>query len=115
MKKFASGEEVSPQSILLSFVNELVVDAAKSGDGRISKRSHRQLQRLMNTCIDVAAKDLLHVVVERFAAKHVQEGKTEMEEDFIMSPKGNKTNPTATDKFLPETSLPWAPMKAGAS
>jgi hypothetical protein len=84
-------EQVSPHSILLAFVKEQIEDGAKTGNGPLSHRTRRQLQRLMTTCIDVAAKELLHVVIDKFVTKHGQEG---MKEEF-MSPKG-KTATTET-------------------
>jgi hypothetical protein len=98
-------EHISPHSILLAFVKEQIEDAARTGNGTFSHRSSRQLQRLMTTCIDVAAKDLLHVVVEKFVSKHAQE---EMKEEF-MSPRGKTATATIitpSDSITVATGLP---------
>jgi hypothetical protein len=74
-----------PKSLLYAFVQELVMDAAKFGDGKISSRCERKLQRLMSTCIDSEAKQLLHSAIEKYVlcVKEMQ-----MEEDeLIASPE----------------------------
>jgi hypothetical protein len=86
-EKLDSGK-VSPQSFLLSYIQDLVKTASKTGDGKMSRRTQRQLQRMMTTCIDHAAKDLLHDVLAKFTAKHAVENNGEE----FMSPKANKLN-----------------------
>jgi hypothetical protein len=57
----------SPKSLLYAFVQDLVMDAGKSGDGTISPRAGRKLQRLILACVDIAAKELLQAVLEKYA------------------------------------------------
>jgi hypothetical protein len=58
----------SPKSVLYDFIAKLVCEAGASGDGKISARSSRQLERLVVACVQEAAKDILHAALEKYAA-----------------------------------------------
>jgi hypothetical protein len=73
----------SPKSVLYAFVQELVLDAGKSGERNISPRAQRKLQRLILACVDVAAKELLYTVLEKYSV-----GK-EMGLEELGNPKGS--------------------------
>jgi hypothetical protein len=57
----------SPKELLFAYVQELVMSAGSSGDGKMSQRSTRRLRRLILCCVDLAAKDLLHASLEKYA------------------------------------------------
>jgi hypothetical protein len=57
----------SPKSVLFSFVQELVLDAGKTGESNISPRAERKLHRLILACVDTAAKDLLISALEKYS------------------------------------------------
>jgi hypothetical protein len=60
-------ESVSPKNQVFSYVQELVSEAVKAGDERISLRSSRKLHRLLVSWVDTAAKELLQTTLERYA------------------------------------------------
>ena len=61
------GKDASPKTAIFTYIKELVGGAGKNGDGVISQRANRKLQRMMTACVDVAAKDLLHAALEKYA------------------------------------------------
>jgi hypothetical protein len=100
-----AGAYVHPKIGLLTFVEELVTDAAKNGESNITKRVKRKLQRLIVACVDEAAKDLLHAALDKFALQHdpysMMDGKAMLSPDKVSS--GSKITVT------PEASAPWTP------
>lgn len=60
-------KDLSPKSLLLLFVSELVSEASVTGSSKISTRSLRKLRRLFDASVDVEAKDLLHASVEKMS------------------------------------------------
>ena len=61
---------VSPKGLLMEYIQELLVAAAEAGpsvNGKISARASRTLHRLITSCVDVAAKELLHAMIEKYA------------------------------------------------
>jgi hypothetical protein len=93
--------DVSPKTAFLTYIEEIVNNAGNKGDGNISKRARRKLQRLMVACVDGAARDLLHSALEKFAAMqedtYCMDGKALLSPDRVMS--------TATF-ITPEAGLP---------
>jgi hypothetical protein len=86
---------VSPKGLLFEFIHELVSEAGKTGNQSISERSARKLERLMLACVDTAAKELVHAVVEKFAS--VQErsmGGDQLQSKALFSP--TRVSSTAT-------------------
>jgi hypothetical protein len=65
-KKEVDHLENSPRGLLYGFVQELVMDAGKSGDGTITPRAQRKLQRLIIACVDIAAKELIQSTLEKY-------------------------------------------------
>jgi hypothetical protein len=57
----------SPKSLLFAFVQELVLDAGKTGESNISPRAERKLHRLILACVDTAAKELLYSALEKYS------------------------------------------------
>jgi hypothetical protein len=46
------GKDASPKTVIFTYIKELVGDAGKNGDGIISPRANRKLQRMMTACVD---------------------------------------------------------------
>jgi hypothetical protein len=89
----------SPNAILYEYVKELVSTARRTGDGKISQRSARQLQRLIGACVDVAAKELLHSALEKYALQKnscVFEG-TQSESSSLMLTSPDKASSAAVE------------------
>jgi hypothetical protein len=68
---------VTPKGLLLGYIQELAIEAGESGNGKLNGRALRTLQRLITSCVDAAAKELLHAVMEKYAIEqdNVAEGK----------------------------------------
>jgi hypothetical protein len=60
---------VSPKGLLLEYVQELVIAARRSGEGKMSAMANNYLHRLINSCIDMAAKELMHAIIEKYASE----------------------------------------------
>jgi hypothetical protein len=92
-------KDVSPKSLLFDYVQELVKDAGKSGDLSMSLRCERKLHRLISACVDVAAKEILHAALEKYAN----------EKDTVLPLKHSSSSPekvisgTATTVITPGT------------
>jgi hypothetical protein len=81
---------VHPKIGLLTYIEELVNEAANNGERNITKRVKRHLLRLMGACVDTAAKDLLHTALEKFALQNdpynnMMDGKALMSPEKVMS------------------------------
>ena len=59
-------KSLSPKGLLLGYIQELVSEAAQSGNVEIDNRTLRKLQRLITSSVDVAAKELLHSFIEKY-------------------------------------------------
>jgi hypothetical protein len=70
-------------------VEELVSEAARTGDQRLSARATRKFQRLFVACVDTAAKELIHATLEKFASINESLGVEEklQSKAFILSPE----------------------------
>jgi hypothetical protein len=79
------GKEVSPKDVIFTYIKELISEAASTGEAKITARANRKLQRMMMTCVDVAAKDLLHAALEKFAVQN--EKYCNKSEETMMSPE----------------------------
>jgi phage terminase small subunit len=79
--------DYSPKAVLLSYIQELVGDAAKNGDASMSPRVSRKLERMMVAYVDVAAKDILHSALEKFAAQNEKYACEIMDAKVIVSPE----------------------------
>jgi hypothetical protein len=82
-----SKQMISPKSLLISYVQELVTGAVKTGEDRISLRSARNFHRLLLSCVDVAAKELLHASLEKYANQKdsIVEGKEMLSAEKLSS------------------------------
>jgi hypothetical protein len=80
---------MSPKAVMLTYIQELVKEAAQSGSLSISPRANRKLQRMMFACVDVAAKDMLFVALEKYAMgtpeKYNNDGQLLMSPEKAMS------------------------------
>jgi hypothetical protein len=56
---------ISPKGMLLDYIRQLIVELG--GSKKPSTRDWRTLQRLITTCVDVVAKELLHALIEKYA------------------------------------------------
>lgn len=77
-------DDISPKGLLLSFLSELVMDAAKTGEAKLSKRSQRKLTRLIDAAVDVEARDLLHAALSKLAFGKMEAMETA--KDSVRSP-----------------------------
>jgi hypothetical protein len=68
-KHESPNKTVSPKGLLLEYVQELVIAAGRSGEGKMSARAKSYLHRLINSCIDMAAKELMHAIIEKYASE----------------------------------------------
>jgi hypothetical protein len=74
---------VTPKSALYEYIAELVSEAAVNGDGKLSARSARQLDRLVVAFAQSLAKDVLQAALEK-SSQLDKEGYSEYEE--LLSP-----------------------------
>jgi hypothetical protein len=77
----------SPKALLFALLEELVSEAGSSGDGRLSARSSRKFQRLFIACVDTAAKELIHVALEKLGSLQESVVGEEKEQSLIFSPE----------------------------
>jgi hypothetical protein len=78
----------SPQSVLYAFVQELVLDAARTGECNMSPRAERKLHRLILACVDVAAKELLYSAFAKYSlGKEPGIHETANTKGILMSPE----------------------------
>jgi hypothetical protein len=95
--KKKSSNNMSPNVLLLEYVAELVVaTAGTTGHGKISMRSARKLHRMMLACVDVAAKELLHAALEKYASQKEVFADEEKQTASLVSPeRQHSTNEAA--------------------
>jgi hypothetical protein len=62
--------DYSPKAVVLNYILELVGDSAKNGEAKLLAPANRKLERMMAAYIDVAAKDILHSALEKFALQN---------------------------------------------
>jgi hypothetical protein len=58
-------ESISTKGMLLDYIRQLIKESG--GSQKTSDRDWRTLQRLITTCVDVVAKELLHALIEKYA------------------------------------------------
>lgn len=94
-KQGVADKNITPKGLLSAYVADLVMGAGRTGDGKISLRSGRKLKRLIQACVDVAAKELLHSLMEKYAVyqHNVVEGK---QEALMQSPEKYLSAPVET-------------------
>jgi len=90
-RKDVDQRTISPNGLLYAFVTELVMTAGRNGDRKISPRAARQLRRLIQSCAEVTAKEILHAAMEKFAFQKEQSigvvEESEQERSLIASPE----------------------------
>lgn len=102
--KQQSKQNISPKNLLLDYIQELVVDAVANNKNKISLRDWRALDKMITTCFNVAAKDILHLALEKLSFIERDDGLEGMNKKthaLIMSPEAtlsanNLVTPTAT-------------------
>jgi hypothetical protein len=84
----------SPKGLLLEYIKDILIGAGESGDGKMSSRALSYLNRLVMSCVDAAAKDLLNALIDKYAFEQdVVEGK-----QLVLSPP----NPVAVLSSTPD-------------
>jgi hypothetical protein len=76
----------SPKELLFAYVQELITEAVANGDGSLSERTTRRLQRMILCCVDIAAKELLQASLEKYASEK-ESFVAKSEQSLIMSPE----------------------------
>jgi hypothetical protein len=66
-KKKPVNKALSPKELLLAHVQELVMLAVNTGEERMSQRAERKLQRVIAVTVDLAARELLQGMLEKYA------------------------------------------------
>ena len=56
---------ISPKGMLFEYIRELIAEAGAAP--KTSDRMWRTLQRLITSCVDVAAKELVHALMDKYA------------------------------------------------
>ena len=64
----SKAKPMKPRTDLLAYILDLFEKAVKRGDNTISNRDERSLRREIRCAIDIAAKDLLHGWLEKYAS-----------------------------------------------
>jgi hypothetical protein len=67
---------ISPKCMLFEYIRDLITEAGAAP--KTSDRTWRTLQRLINSCVDLAAKELVHALLEKCAVGqdvNIQESK----------------------------------------
>ena len=67
------GHDVSPRGVLLSYVDDLVNSAAKSGSNQIGTRDGRHLDRLLTSTMKACAKDILRDAFDKYSTQEAME------------------------------------------
>jgi hypothetical protein len=84
----------SSKGLLLEYIHDIVIGAGERGDRKMPSRALSYLNQLVTSCVDVAAKDLLHAIIEKYAFEQdVVEGK-----QLVLSPP----NPVAVLSSTPK-------------
>jgi hypothetical protein len=60
--------DISSKGFMLSYVLDLIKQAAATSNGTLSERDLRKLSRLFDATVDTVAKDLLHTTIEKMGA-----------------------------------------------
>jgi hypothetical protein len=64
---------ILPEELLLEFINECIVQAATTGNAKMSTRSTRAYRRLFPRIVTMAAQDLLKVAFSKYAGGTIEQ------------------------------------------
>jgi hypothetical protein len=87
---------LSPKQMLFAYVEELVMLAANSSEEQLSQRAGRKLQRLIAGSVDLAAKELLHSMLEKYASENLLLVDDCGKQDTLLSPEKVSSTTTTT-------------------
>jgi hypothetical protein len=85
----------STKQVLFGYVEELVMEAANSREDRMSQRSARKLHRLIAGAVDLAAKELLQSMLEKYASENMFMDDFD-KQDTLLSPEKVASSTTTT-------------------
>ena len=88
---------LSPKGMLLEYIHELAIEAVASGSAKISPRPLRTLQRLITTCVDVAAKELLHALIEKYVIEQDNVDEEKKQSALVSPPPDQVSSVAAAD------------------
>jgi hypothetical protein len=92
----------SPKELLYAYVQDVVMGAGGSCNGKMSLRSTRRLKPLITCCVDIAAKELLHSSLEKHAMEKECFGPANSKA-ILVSP--DKISSTATSVINPPSEV----------
>jgi hypothetical protein len=95
-KKKYLEQSASPNALLYDYVTDLVATAGRTGEGEFSPRAKRNLQRMILACVDVAAKELLHSALDKYA----------LQKDYNVQEKQTTAELTSPDRAISTGTIP---------